>query len=56
MYQDATCKPWNSRQWAPGGYATREEFETKTKEERAGGNSSTFTDQGVPKGTADEKQ
>lgn len=55
MYQDVTRKPWNSRQWAPEGYSTREEFETETKEERNNDRLTALADQGA-KGTSDEKR
>ena len=54
MYQDPTCKPWNSRQWAPEGYSTRDEYETKTKEEKNDKNLPALTDQGV-EGPSDDK-
>ena len=54
MYQDPACKPWNSSGWAPEGYSNREEFETKTKEERASDRLSAATGQ-AEKGASDEK-
>lgn len=55
MYQDPACKPWNSRQWAPEGYSSREEFETKTKEEKSSHGLSSAIDQGAG-GVSDEKR
>jgi SP family sugar:H+ symporter-like MFS transporter len=54
MYQDPACKPWNSSGWAPEGYSNREEFETKTKEERASDRLSAATGQ-AEKGASDEE-
>lgn len=47
MYQDPACKPWNSSEWAPDGYSSREEFETKTKEERTSDHLSAVIGQGA---------
>lgn len=52
MYQDTACKPWNSRRWAPEGYLNREEYETKTKEEK--NSLSVVTDQS-PSGSSNGK-
>jgi len=53
MYQDPACKPWNSNRWAPEGYSSREEFETRTNEERTSDRLSTVKGQGE-KGASDE--
>jgi len=54
MYQDPACKPWNSSGWAPEGYSSREEFETRTKEERTSDLLPAATGQGT-KRASDEK-
>jgi len=52
MYQDAASKPWNSRQWVPEGYSSREEYETRVK--KNSDRLSAVTDQGA-KVTSEEK-
>ncbi|EEB89517.1 hypothetical protein MPER_12373, partial [Moniliophthora perniciosa FA553] len=35
MYNDPECKPWNSRSWAPEGYANRNELVEQSKAAQA---------------------
>ncbi|KAI0264923.1 general substrate transporter [Gloeopeniophorella convolvens] len=35
MYNDPNCKPWNSRSWAPPGYANRRDLIERTRADQA---------------------
>lgn len=37
MYNDPTCKPWNSKSWAPEGYASRADVHKDNKNSKSKG-------------------